>query len=153
MIGKIFFLTTTFISQTTEVIVEKPVPTTITPGMEITEDVIPQLASMLAKAVADRNYFVISGLMLMSVIYIFSKKIMPKLSDDKKYKEYIPLMTIIISGLTGLATWLLNTDLDLFKIMVTYLSIGLMAVGSWETVAKPFEKKILAKLASMKKDK
>lgn len=98
---------------------------------------LPELAQMLTKAVLDKNYMVIAGVLLMLVVLIFRKFLLPKISEDQKLKVYIPIITLCLSLMAGVGTWFLNQKLNLIEVMVTSLGIGLSAVGSFEMMMKP----------------
>jgi hypothetical protein len=102
---------------------------------EVTD--LPELAQMLTKAVLDKNYMMIAGVLLMLVVLIFRKFILPKIALDEKLKSYIPLITLSLSVMAGVGTWFLNPKLNLVEVMVASLGIGLSAIGSFEMMMKP----------------
>lgn len=96
-----------------------------------------ELSHMLINAVNNRNYLVISAILLMFVIIFLNKVILPKLSKDKLYKPYLPLITFSLSLVTGIITWILNPNTNLIEILTTVFAATTMASGSWETIMKP----------------
>lgn len=117
-----------------------------TPQVDIkipTEADIGGLSDMMKKAVMDKNWFMLSGVLLMFTMILLNKVILPRIiSDEKfqKYKPYIPLVTFAISIGTGIATWILNPQLDLVQILMTSGGATLVASGSWESLIKPVTK-------------
>lgn len=109
-----------------------------TVSAEVTDQMIPELAQGLAKAVLEKNYLVLAGIALTLVVWVFKKFLLPRLTSEDKYKQYIPLLTICLSLIAGVGTWLLNPSLGLASILATAFGSTAIASGTWEIVLKPF---------------
>lgn len=99
---------------------------------------VAELAKMLSMALKSKNYLLLSGVLLMIFLQLLRKVVLPRLSTDERYKPFVPSITMAIAVLTGVATWFLNPKMDFAEVMATSVGIGFMAVGSFETMLKPF---------------
>lgn len=120
-------------------------------NQNIDESHIPALAELLSKAVTDKNYFVISGVALMFTVFLMRKFLLPKVLTDEKLKIYTPMISVIISLLVGIASWLLNPKLNIFEIILTSISTVVVASGSWEMIKPVSKMEILSKIMNKSK--
>lgn len=101
-----------------------------------------QLSQLFTKAVQEKNYFILSGILLMILVMIFKKYILPKISKDEKYIQYIPAIAFGVSFVAAIASWILNPSLDIAELLITSVGATFVASGSYESLIKPVNKLI-----------
>jgi len=90
---------------------------------------LPTILSTLSNAFRDGDWRMVSGLAL-TLVMVFARQLAPKLPA-----EYVPWATIGMSMLTSIGLGLQRGE-SWSTMLVTGFSVGVVAVGGWETLGK-----------------